>query len=88
MMEIPAPSTSTKRHWAASISLCDDGVACTVDTCVLESDACEHTFKECASSEPCVLGWCAPDGDCETMPIEGCEADAHWIPIARWLGVQ
>lgn len=58
---------------------CDDAVACTVDSCNLQSLTCEHVPNDalCDDGEPCTVGMCDGGSGCVQTPVADatpCEA--------------
>lgn len=58
-------------------SWCDDGNACTIDTCDEESGQCKHeiiTPEKCDDKNPCTDDICDPQKGCISIPNEkGCD---------------
>ncbi|HLY37866.1 MAG TPA: beta-propeller fold lactonase family protein [Candidatus Binatia bacterium] len=53
---------------------CDDGIACTVDTCDLASQACVHVPDDsrCDDGARCTADICDPATGCSNPPLPGC----------------
>ncbi len=53
-----------------SAMLCDDGAACTTDSCNEDSDSCEHLPDDsaCDDGDPCELEQCHPFVGCISFP--------------------
>jgi hypothetical protein len=55
---------------------CDDGVACTTDTCVAavgckhEGSACSQACGNCDDGNPCTTDRCEPGGACSHVPVD------------------
>jgi hypothetical protein len=51
---------------------CDDGIACTADSCV--AGACAHTAEDdmCPREGACMVGLCDPTVGCSSVPDPGC----------------
>ncbi len=54
---------------------CDDGSACTIDSCV-EPGGCQHVPVDCDDGNPCTTDGCDPATGCTHTPIPGCCATA------------
>jgi len=54
---------------------CDDGSACTIDSCV-EPSGCQHVLVNCDDGNPCTTDGCDPASGCTHTPIPGCCATA------------
>ena len=55
---------------------CDDGNACTTDTCDPASGECRHTDTPCDDSNPCTIDNCDPrSGGCNHFPYDGAVCD-------------
>jgi hypothetical protein len=50
---------------------CDDGDACTVDSCA-EPTGCRHTTLDCDDGDPCTTDTCAPATGCDHAGVPGC----------------
>jgi hypothetical protein len=48
---------------------CDDGNACTVDSC--RDGICANEPRDCAVADRCLAGFCAANGECATAPVSG-----------------
>ena len=48
---------------------CEDGNACTVDSCL--GGSCASEPRDCAVADRCLAGFCTADGDCGTAPVSG-----------------
>lgn len=57
---------------------CDDGNACTVNTCRKSDGVCSNVPRDCGDSNPCTDDFCAVNEDypgkasCFNLPIKGC----------------
>jgi MYXO-CTERM domain-containing protein len=63
---------------AADAMDCDDGVACTVDSCNEPDDRCEHTARDarCDDDDVCTVDRCDPRDGCFHESEAFCESDA------------
>ena len=54
---------------------CDDGDACTVDSCNLETSGCEHVVVGCDDAVDCTADSCDPTAGCVNAPDHGACSD-------------
>ncbi len=63
-----------------TVQSCDDGDACTTDSCDPLKNACSHTGKSCEDNNPCTIDNCLPtSGQCDHPPTLGtaCDMDGN-----------
>ena len=60
---------------------CDDGNACTVDSCDPATAACVHAPRDCSDGDPCTADTCDPRSGCQHAAEPDTDGDGLCDPI-------
>jgi PKD repeat protein len=65
--------TYTAQCGCANDAACDDGNACTIDTCNTQTGQCERRPRDCGQSDRCTIRYCDSNSGCTSQPAPGCD---------------